>query len=550
MGTTYVVKQSETYINFLDYAPAMDMSDADAIKFNLACTDAYEANKTLLLPVGSIKINSSIINLPSIIGVRGQTKLIIDSVVDKTAAYNNQFIFQNANFANSYNANTADEISIDGVIIEITPQQNTSIFGFANIKKLSFSNCKIVATSITDGGTGRPFAIDSLIDLYASVKNTKIFNNEFRNETYARPEIPYNSGGGGCIWVRNINGDTTAAQNMTNATEDIEIYGNRFYHNTSDECLAIYGVVGRTRRIKVHHNWFYGEAVNPSNVAFHNTFISVFPLKHATLGTYASVEDVHIHHNHIEDNSWFYSVMRFGNTSDSLSTNICRRIKSSNNTIIAYRSTDATYKPHAIWLANGSSGTDPDTANLALRAIRVANTYGSFKNASFISDNDTIVSTGDSVLQGIVNFDYVSSPTTKGPIWQALASCTKVDGGDIEATAYAYYNSSVTGGNAKVNLSTGSIYYVDSTSGNYSITGVSFNSTGRFALVAAAATINTCVSMKSCSGSTGNATLNSIENASATAIVISRSNEITGLLLLGTGGTIISSQNRYAAVYD
>jgi hypothetical protein len=63
-------------------------------------------------------------------------------------------------------------------------------------------------------------------------------------------------------------------------------------HATSDEAIAVYGVVGKTRKVNVHHNRIYGLDVDPNQIVFYNTLVSVFPLKHSTLGANAAVEDV------------------------------------------------------------------------------------------------------------------------------------------------------------------------------------------------------------------------------------------------------------------
>lgn len=550
--TTSRLDYNTRFISFNDYSPLMNGDPSDTDKLIQAFADANSNGLALSIPVGTIRVNKAITNLCSFFGVLGKTKFIIDDVVDVTGAPSSGHIFQSA-WVRTYNDSTAKNIDIRDIIIELTPKQNIAVIGLTNISRLNISNVDITSFSYINPSTSLPYKTDSLIDLYACVKNARISNNRLNNITYARGiDNEFAAGGGGEIWVRNICSSALVGADLANATENIEIDHNIFTHNTSDEGLAVYGVIGMTRNVDIHNNIYFGTSVNPSNVCYHNTLISVFPLKHATLGANASVENVVVRNNHIEDSSWFYSIMRFGNSTDTNSTNICRHVKSSGNTIIAFRTTNATYKPHQIWLNAGSIGTDPDTANLALRAIQVTGTFGSFKNAGFTSDNDTIVSTADSVLMAINGFNSVTNPTTLGAIWYATASCDNVSGGNLESTNSPYYNiKNVSGGHAKCNLSTGKIFYVDSSS-LYTFSGVTFTSAGNLLSTSSGSTAT--ILLNGNAGTTGNAALNVIDNGTINTYIKSHCNLVIGAMSGAIGGagatTVDSALNKYGSTTD
>jgi hypothetical protein len=523
-------------------------------------TDAFQAlvnyansiNVPLYLPSGNYLISKSINNILSLVGTPNKTTITLAPDFIKTS-FASQFCFTNPNFTNGgYNPTTANNVVVKHISITTTPNSPRSIFGFANIASLEMDDVTITANKVINQSTGRPYAVDALIDLYAACKNVKIHNCNLNNLTYARgATYPWSAGGGGCIWVRNLLGSTAAGALDSNATEHIDIFNNTMNHATSDEAIAVYGVVGKTRKVNVHHNRIYGLDVDPNQIVFYNTLVSVFPLKHSTLGANALVEDVTIADNYISSRSHLYSVMRFGSSAD---TNvICQRIKSSRNTIVSFVSSDATSGPQAQWVANGSPSGEPapNLNVLVMRAIQGSASTFANANASLESDNDTLVCSGNANW-GITGFDIVNNPTIKGSAYYGLVSCTNVTGGNIEASAVCFNNCrNVTNVNVKTNITDPStwIALIDATSGRFNLKGVYGTSGGGVCRATATTTSSTYIDIFSNSISMANSSSYAISNGGS-AVVTSRLNTITGTLAGGTTGTVISSLNRWGVVTD
>jgi hypothetical protein len=549
----YQASSSKDGIYFSTYNPVGNNDPSDSAKLVQASVDAYNAGLPLILPPGSFLLSTSITKLVGLIGAPNGKTTINLNLVDKSSAFGSQFIFQNAHFTNgAYNSNTADAIYVADLNIVVNPQSTMTIFGFANVKSLLMERVNITANYVLNAGTGRPWNVDALIDLYASVKNATISNNTLSNITYAHGSAtPWAAGGGGAIWVRNLLSSATLGADLNNATENIDIYDNTIIHNTSDEALSVYCVVGCTRNVRVYDNYIYGQPVNTSAVCFQPTLVSAFPLKDPTNGANARLEDVEIYNNTIISYSWFYSVLRFGNSTDT--GVICRRIKSKGNRVYAYRSTDATYSPHAQWLAYVSSDPDPDTNCLAIRAVQVSGTFGAYKNAGFTSSNDSLTCDGGSTLWGIAGFDEANTPTILGSAYYGMAYCSSVTGGNIEASSVAYYDcNQVTGGNAKTDIVATSsvIFLVDTTSGNYRISNVGGSSGGGAAKISSAATASSYINISNLDIVLNNSSAYAITNQSTTAVVVARTNSISGTMLGGTSGTMTSQMNRYGAVTE
>jgi hypothetical protein len=523
----------------------------DTNAFQSAIIDANSKGVPLFLPPGNYLLSKSINNVLNIIGTPNKTTITLAPDFTKTG-FANQFCFTNPNFTNGgYNSSTADKVTVKHISIVTTPNGPRSIFGFANIKALEMYDIEITANKVINQSTGRPYAVDALIDLYAAVKNVKIHNCKLNNLTYSRgATYPWSAGGGGCIWVRNLLGSAEAGALDSNATEHIDIFDNIMNHATSDEALAIYGVVGKTRKVHVHHNRIYGLDVDPNQIVFYNTLVSVFPLKHSTLGANTAVEDVLIADNYISSRSHLYSVLRFGSSSD---TNvICQRIKSSRNTIVSYVSSDPTYRPHAVWVANGSPAgePDPDLNTLPIRAIQGSSSTFTNANASLESDNDTLVCSGNANW-GITGFDVVNNPTIKGSAYYGLVSCVNVTGGNVESSAVCFYNcNNVSNVRIKVNLNSSAyVLLVDSTSGRYAISGVYGNTQGGFIRATSATTNSTIIDVIANFITMSNSSAYGINNG-GNAVITSRLNSISGSLAGGVSGTVTSSLNRWGATLD
>lgn len=552
-GKAQKTRVDELSINIKDFGAVGDGKTDDTSSFQRAVDEANKKGVPLFLPVGEYLISKSINNILSLKGVPGKKSVIILASDFTKSGFANQFCFTNPNFTNGgFNPNTANSVDIENLLIKTSPNAPRSVFGFANIKSLNMDNVDIIATKVINAQTGRPNAVDALIDLYACVKNAKIRRCKLQNLTYARgPAYSWSEGGGGCIWVRNLLGSATAGAIDLNATENIDIRDCELIHATSDEALAVYGVVGKTRKVNVINNRIYGVDIDPQQIVFHNTLVSVFPLKHSTLGQNALVEDVLVADNYIESKSFFYSVVRYGNTGDI--SNICQRIKSSRNTIVAIVSSDPTYGPQAQWVANGSPAGHPapNLNTLALRAVKGSAATFRHSNASIDSDNDTLVCTGN-VNWGITGFDNVSNPTIKGSAYYGIISCTNVIGGNVESSSVAFYNcNNVENVMARTNMVDGSscIAFVDSVSGRYNLKGVYGTSGGGLCRSSSSTTSSTIIDIILNSVNMSNSSVYAVNN-SGQAIVTARLNTISGLLSGGILGNVTSSLNRWGNITD
>ena len=545
--------KTNKYIDFRDYNPSLDGDSSDTDKLIQAFSDANSTNLPLSLPAGTININKAITNICSFYGIPGKTILQINSVVDTAGAGSTGHVLQTA-WVRNYNESTAKSLFIKDIIVTDEPGQNISVFGFTNIKNLLIDNVGITATTVLNGSS-IPWRVDALIDLYAAVKNTRITNCDLKNITYAHGNSGILEAGGGAeIWVRNLNGSSASGADLTNATENIQIDHCRFTHSTSDEGLAVFGVIGMVRKVKIHDNFFHSPIYNETYLTYHNTLVSAFPLAHATLGVNASVEDVDFYNNYIDDKNWLYNIVRFGNSTDTAATNISRRLRSYNNNVVAYRSPDATYGPQAAWIAAGSIGIDPSISNGVFRAIAPNGTWGAFKNAGITSSGDVVTSNGDSIFYAFNGFDSIDNPVMHGAIWQAVSNCNSVIGGDIECTNTAYQNCrSVTGGAAKTNDSGGYIFDVQSGYTNYNYTGVKFIATGALMHIDTTS-IDAFINMTGCNGSAGDITKYAITNDSTTSKMRLHCNQITGSMAgIKTGdgaANVTSSLNTYGSTTD
>lgn len=507
------------------------------------------ANVPLYLPAGRFRITSSLLNILHIEGVGPETVLVLDTVDISSSTYG-QSVFQNVGFSvGGYNETTSRDIVIKNLSIEYAPNQNSTLFRFANTRSLLIENVTIKASSVinTNAVPPRPFAVDALIDVYASCKNVTIRNNYLANETFARGAAnPWAPGGGGVIWVRNLVGSAATGAVESNATENVRIYNNTIISNTSDEALSVYGVVGLTRKVKVFNNTFSSPAAVPENIAYHSALISVFPLKHAMLGANAAVEDVDIHDNTIVDKAWFYSVIRFGNTTDTNA--ICRRVRSYNNNIIAYRSDDAVTGPLAVWEANGSTGNSPATSSQVLRGIRVTNAAGSgMKSLGYSSENDTIVCDGVTSYYGIVGMDKVTSPTLLGSIRHGIAYSYEVNGGDIQAIQSGVYNcNNVVGGNYAISGTTvdSAIMLIDGSASKYQLSNASGSTSGTLVRIQSFASNAPTVTIFQNNFTMNTSTAYILSNQLSTARVFARMNTTVGTVAgISQGTNIVTSLN-------
>jgi hypothetical protein len=539
-------------LDFRRFTPPIDGVTDCTQKWLDACTEARGLGVPLLLPPHPIVVAQTAA-LNKIFGTPGKSKIILAPDFTKTG-FGNQFCLLSETFSQAYNDTTAAEVAYYGFDIETSPNVGRSILGLANVRRGLIDRVNIRANRVNNGPGGKPIAVDSLIDLYACVKNVTIRRSLLENITGAWGVTRVSEGGGGAIWIRNLR--SAAGNASDNVTEGNVVENCRIRHQTSDEALAIFGVRGPTRDNVVRNNKIYGL---DSTDAYHSGLVSCFPLDDgsgAGLGSTAAVYDNLFESNRIESRSFLYNVFRIGNTADA--NRLCFNNRSRGNTIVAYRSSDAATGPKAIWVAAGSVGSDPDIASKAMRCIEgtVAVAYPGVN-----SGNDSVDDSVD--CQGLAQtnaafsgFQSVVNPTIKQNCFTGLESCSLVDGGRIQAYGRTVYNcGTVRGGWHKVDGPVGN--YLAQWDLNFSfkatLEGVQFVSAGRFVSIGALVPAGTTIQISNCSGSVADAAGAAIiNNANAAATVKAHLNVVTGAMSAPSSGTgtTTRSLNTWAGVPD
>lgn len=461
-----------------------------------ACELARNYNNIVKLPDFPIIVSQTGVTR-GIIGSPGKSKLILAPDFTKTG-FANEFCILNPSFNSSYNEASADDILFKDFDIETTPNGARSILGLANVRGGKIDRVNIKANRNLDAN-GKPIVVNSLIDLYSAAKNVKIGNCNLQNITGGYGATKISPGGGGGIWVRNLssNGSVDA-----NSTEEIEIFGNIFIHRSTDEVLAVYGVRGTTRKVKIHHNYFYGL----SGDVYHATFVSFFPLDDGSgpnLGNTAAVYDIDFESNYIEDRNWIYNIVRTGRSGADQSR-VCRDIRTRDNEINAYYSNDSSTGPQATWVASGSPAPDPSTTMIIMRTIDGQQGVAyPFSYSGNTSTNDVVRNIGPTqIIQGFSGYSKLVNPTTEGSFFTGVSSCRKVKGGEVEVTNRGYQNCNfVSGAGARVTSSIGFQFYYDDPNPQVNhISGCLIDSAGGFISIGSTANANTEVNVSGCAG--------------------------------------------------
>jgi hypothetical protein len=449
---------NDKYVVFRDGEGGGDVTAS----LQVAAALSNASGKTLLLPPWPVHFSETF-QVNKMEGTPGMSVLVPAPAFTRTG-FANQFMILNSNFSQAYNSGTANEVMYKGFDIAVVPGSSGSVIGLANVKKLKISRVNITAARVLDG-LGKPYALDSLIDLYACVKNFEVKGCELVNVTGAYGTNKISEFGGSCMWIRNLTSDGTNAENVT---EKGSVHHNNFTHMTSDEVLAVYGVFGTTRKVKIHHNNFEGLA--SIDGVYHTTFISIFPLRHPSAGgANAGVHGIDFFDNTVTDRAALYDVFRIGNGADA--NNPCYNNRSRGNEIHSIRSTDGTTGPRAVWLAI-TGGTDvnkpdPEVASSVYRCID-----GNFGAAYFrdtsgnTSTDDVALNDGATVNTGFQSFQTVTNPTSLGDLYSGVANARLVFGGKVECAAYPFFNCrSVVGTNYRQNLVGGAVAYYNTAQG-------------------------------------------------------------------------------------
>jgi hypothetical protein len=213
----------------------------DTIPLQAACALSVSTERPVILPPKQFLISSTL-TANQIIGIAGYSVLVMAS--DFTFGYY-RYALKNSGFNTIYNPSTAKSILYSGFSIESAPNSSRSFVLLGNVSSGVIENCSFSVSKVIIEGATRPITVDSLLDLYSCCKNITIRNNRFYNLTESYGTNRISGGGGGCLWVRNIRTSTADSY----VTENIYIHNNYFEHNTTDECVAIYGVRWPTRNV-------------------------------------------------------------------------------------------------------------------------------------------------------------------------------------------------------------------------------------------------------------------------------------------------------------
>lgn len=521
-----------------------------------ACAEAVLRGVPLMLPPWDVRFNATI-TANMIVGVPGKSRLIPAPGFTRTG-FANQFMVINSAFAQGFIPATANEILYKDFDFVLSPTSNGSVFGLGNVRKGLIERLNVSALRAINSGDGKPYAIDSLIDLYTCVKQVEVRGCDLRNVTGAYGFNKISEFGGACMWIRNLSAN---GLDPLNVTEGNWVHHNTMAHMTSDEVIAIFGVRGITRGNKIHHNKITGLA--SIDGVYHSTFIACFPLNDGSgpsLGATAAVHDNEIAFNDIEDGGCLYDVVRIGNGADA--SNPCYNNRSFGNRVRQIRSTDPTTGPNAVWFAI-TGGADPSkpNPNVASSMFRcIDGTFGLayFRDTSGNSSSDDIaINDGETIGTGFQSFQQLTNPTSLGDIFSGASNCRSVQGGKIECAAYVFFNCrQVVGTNYRQNLPGGAVFYINvGLAGVYSISNTLGESFGKLVEMTGAAPAGTLVAAFNnvCQMVGGASNHPTLENGSSLgAVLVARQNITRGAnsAVTAGAGTITRSLNDWNGTTD
>lgn len=280
----------------------------------------------------------------------------------------------NTHLAKIYNSSTADSIEIHGIDFLHRAKSNSDkeTLALANIKSGGLYNCQFS----TDTST-----IVNPIDLFACVKNFSIENVRAVNSTQAKA--------GGAIWIRNITDD---GSDLQNTTENIVIHNSYFATSTVDEAIAVYGVCGIVKNIKILNTQIVAE----KSPIRHGTLASTFPLGKTP---YAGVDNVLWDSCKFKTNNFQNHVIRIGSSSDS--THRCNNVKIKNCTFLI-------------------DNTSSSISYVARNTPCLGNTIA-FEGNHIYADTSH-----QAITNGVSGFNLATKNTLSGNIKQAFEYCETV----------------------------------------------------------------------------------------------------------------------------
>ncbi len=424
-----VVSSSALVVNVKDHGAVGNGIADDTAAIQAADTAAYELGPGAVVsfPEGTYLFSQTLlISAPWVGKPRKSILKAAEAFTYEQAEGPKQFSAINRHFKESFNAATADQVFLYGLDWEVltsTASAGKGSIGFANVAGGEVKNCRFTSVGASKMG--------ALVDLYACVKSFRVDRVYAANATQGAE--------GGAMWVRNI---TSAPTEAVNVTEDILITQSTFVTTTNDEGLAVYGVNGMTRKVRVQHCTIEGAASTQE----HSHIASTFPFSKTGEKPHAAVEDV------IWDSCRFIdvtgsikeggSVLVFGQTGDEKEAgNICQNIKAVNCTFIV-RATKTKVKV----------------------ARNVADRYeGGTSGNAVIDCTVNAVGSTEAVDDAFNGFPEVINPTAYGNITNALRNCSSATGGTVEANSHLFHDcAAVTGVRGILSKTTGTAMYCES----------------------------------------------------------------------------------------
>jgi hypothetical protein len=480
-------------VNPFDFGAVGDGITDDSAAIQAADTYALANNKAVSFDGITYLIKSPLTISSPWIGVAGKTTIKVSSdFVYPSGAFDPRrySAITNLNCANQFNESTADNVYISGIeFLDNGETGGADTIGLANVKGGNISDCVFVA----DTSVGR-----TPLDLFACVKNLTVERTKIYNLTE-------NAVGGGGLWVRNITGNGALA---LNTTENICIVDCYFEHTAIDEALAIYGVNGLTKNVRVSRCTFNGTVASAQK---HGNLVTAFPLGSTSD---AAVQDIVFSECRFESNNFINHVLRIGQTPDAART--CKDIRIEN----CYFKADLP-----------AAGTSAVVRNIPCVGGNIT-----FTNNIVDAEGST-----NQILYGVQEFNTVTNSTVLGNLTNAFGLCDAVDICTTKSVAgSAVFNCTKV---SNCNLSSNATCVVNNINGRYDI----INNT--IEVLSTSGTVYG-VFYNSLSGSapfgeiTGN--IISLNNADAVAIRVvgsgvsnTRANNNT---VTGTGKTIQGSQ--------
>lgn len=202
---------------------------------NLQETIDNSENRVFITPI-THKITSTLFIKDGVYeGVRGKSIILIDDdFIKGDSLPTSEFAIVNKNFSFNHNE-YANDITFKGITFLLNTKTDvsaiTTILGLANVKRVIFEQCDIIAKSDFNKS-------HSCFDLYSSCKNVT-----FR-DCYINLDTKAHAGGN---WIRNYSSDYTGNSITDNITIDNCIFESR----GKDEVLAIYGWRNTVKNVNV-----------------------------------------------------------------------------------------------------------------------------------------------------------------------------------------------------------------------------------------------------------------------------------------------------------